>query len=350
MLFIKILLLISFSFNITHAALEEIKTKQATTNLRYISSDGKYTYFTNKSGALKFSHNYNITTLISAEEFTNYSIVTDENQNWIAIEKMVNPHRKNWFFNDAEILISKLASTSTEFIGRGINARFHQQAKFLSFFKPHENEIHIVNLENKKKNYIIKLTNQKNPYFIPDVFMVTPNDVVYTDINSKGHAAVLLYSLFDKTFETIYKSSEISKKLELCIYQDAALIGEFPFNVLGKNSSITKVDLYNNLKFQNSTILYSSPFADIGNMVCFKDSIFFIKTKEYQRKIGFKKTDIAKFDLKSLQLKMISDKGDLLQLTRMGDMILTPYKGKLLVVEGENKILDDTIKGGKANE
>ena len=340
--------LISFLFmTLAHAKLEEIKTKQAINNIRFISKNGKMTYFKNQSGSLKVSFNYQISEIFKSEKYTDFLVTASHSQKKIAISVQKNPHRNNWYFNDSELYISDAGSTKVIKIGMGVNPRFHQNAQFISYYQPLKSLIVIVNLKNLTKSYKIKLLNSSNPYFIPDVYMITPNDVVYTDNNSKGHSAVLMYSLFDKSFETIYKSQEKSKKLEICIYNDAAIIGEFPYNLLGKNSSLTKIDLFNNLKFQNSEIIYSTPFADIGNMICKGDEIYFIKTSEYQRKIHFKKTDIAVFNLKNNIAKKITDLGDVTQITRMGELILTPYKGQILVVSGKNKVRDDAIKREK---
>lgn len=346
MLSIRLIFIAIFSFS--HAFgksnYEEIKTKQAINNIRFISDDGKTTYFKNQSGSLKYSSNYQVQEIIKADQYADYTVSASPTGKMVAIEKKINPHRYNWFFKPAEILIAKMRAVETTKIGNGLKPRFHQNDQFISYFDPLNSEIIIKNLKNLKKKYSIKVSNRINPYFIPDVHMITPNDVVYTDVNSKGFSAVLMYSILDKAFETIYKSQDTGKKLEVCLNDDAAIIGEFPYELLGKNSSLTKIPLFNNAKFQNAEILYTSPFADMGNMICQKDKIYFIKTSEYQRNIHMKKTDIASFNLKNNIAQKVSDLGDVTQIISMGKMILTPYKGKLLVVVGNNEIVDDTIK------
>ena len=329
------------------AKYEEIKTKQAINNIRFISKDGKTTYYQNQSGSLKFSSNYQVQEVFNSEDYTDYGITASNDEKMVAIEVKANPHRNNSFLKSAEIYIANMKDKKTRKIGYGVSPRFHQKNQFLTYFDPQNSLIRIQNLSNFKKSYEIKISNRSNPFFIPEVYMITPNDVIYTDHNSKGFSAVLMYSLFDKAFETIYKSQDTGKKLELCLNGDNAIIGEFPYDLLGKNSSLTKIPLFNNAKFSKSEILYTSPFADLGNMICKSDKIYFIKTTEYQRKIYFKKTDIAVFNLKNNIAKRLTEIGDITQILSIGKMLVTPYKGKLLVISGSNELIDDEIKRNK---
>jgi hypothetical protein len=74
MQYIKYLLTL-FSISI-QAEVAQLQTKQDISKIRYISSDGKFTYYQKNSGELQLSTNYNFTTLLKKPKLTQYNLFT----------------------------------------------------------------------------------------------------------------------------------------------------------------------------------------------------------------------------------------------------------------------------------
>ncbi|MCO4754289.1 MAG: hypothetical protein KC478_07390 [Bacteriovoracaceae bacterium] len=347
MFFIKIALPFFAYFSAQATQLPTLKAKQSLDNIRFISKDGKYTYYQRRSGNLQVSTNYSNEEVLDGEKHTEYFIHSGAARKKLLIEKDGSFHQKMSHHKLREIYAVDFGEHSAKLIASGVSPRLHQDDQFMSYFTPATKSIRIQRLSGDKKPTQIKLVNKVNDFFIPIVHLPTPNDVIFSDINSKGTQAFLIYSILDKKLDTIYKASYPGSKLESCMVGDKLIVGEFTQSAKSGGAKIFEIPLYNNKDYNNSTILYQTTQPDIGNMVCRGDKLFFIKTSSYNENLNLKKTEVASLDLKTKKVQTLTDLEFVSQIISMDGMILAPYRGKYYIVEGNKNIVDDALKKDK---
>lgn len=348
MLFIS--LIISSIFHLSLAApgdgLPKLMTKQSLDNIRYISKDGKITYYQNNSGDLKISSNYQVKSIKESAKRTQFLVNSSSDEKWIGIEEITTPSRPRTGIKMHTLSIGKFGQEKTSVIGKGRGIQFQLNNRFVTYFNPQKRKIYIKDLATLSQTRSVQIFDKTNTLFTPRAFFSTENDLIFTDINSKGISAVLSYSISDKKFSTIFKSSMPGMRINICFMQDHLIIGEFPKGDIEKPSQIFKVNLFNNPNYKERQTIYNTPNADIGNMVCKKDEIFFIKTVRTNNILNSKETVVASINAKSSKLSIQSHKSDITQLTKMGNYILSPYRGSYLIVSGNTVIIDDSIQKG----
>ena len=74
MFFIKIAIPFFVYFSAQATQLPTLKAKQSLDNIRFISKDGKYTYYQRRSGNLQVSTNYSNEEVLDGEKHTEYFI------------------------------------------------------------------------------------------------------------------------------------------------------------------------------------------------------------------------------------------------------------------------------------
>lgn len=339
-----LLFLISFSVQ-ARVDLPEFITKQSTNKIRYISSDGKVTYYVRGSGALQLSTNYSFSSIIKSNKYTDYQVEVGNQRKYVAVLKDESPNRKINHQKDLPILLVAYGKDSkAPLIANGRNPKFHLKDTWLSYYKFSDNSLNFFNIRNPKASKKRRMRKKFSPFFEPEVLMLTRNDYLHTDISHKGYMAIIMSSTIEKKEKIIYKTKSPANRLEFCMIKDSLYVGEFPHNSVIANSTILKIDLYNNENFNKTEVLYSSPLADIGNMLCINQSIFFIKTLKYESELNLKETEAAKLDLTSKTLKVLTKFKYATQLTQMDKLVLLPIKDKIYILEGNANLLDDGIK------
>ena len=349
MRFISLFLtLVSFSsFAAPEQSLPELMTKQSLNNIRYLSKNGKITYYQNNSGDLKYSSNYQVKLIKNSSAQTQYLLTASSDEKWIGIEQISAPHRPLPGVRMNRLSIGKFSDEKTTEIGLGNRIQFQLGNRFFTYFNPSERKIVIGEMSDPKQTRSVQIFDKGNLLFVPEAHLITENDLVFTDINSKGYSAVLNYSISDKKFQTVFKSSNPNSKLDICFKNDYLIIGEFPKYALNEPSQIFKVNLFNNPNYKQRETLYTSPNSDIGNMLCDDKEIFFVKTVGVTPELNSKESEVASVLIDTKKLTIHSKRGDITQLTKMGDYILAPYRGKYLIVRGNTEITDDSIKKGR---
>ena len=135
-------ILLTISLNSAHGEdLPKLMTKQSLNNIRYISHNGKNTYYQNESGELKVSTNYKVELVSKAPTQTQYLITPSKSETWLGIELISNPHRPTPTSYSNQIYISKLGSTEMTSIGRGKKVAFHLEGTYFSYFEPNSRSI-----------------------------------------------------------------------------------------------------------------------------------------------------------------------------------------------------------------
>lgn len=325
--------------------LDEFITKQSINKIRYISKDGKVTYYQKTSGELQLSTNYKFANIIKGKKHTQYLISASSLKKRIVIESDSDFFNKiNVLKNNRILATSFGAKAEVIEIGRGTNPSLHLNDEWVSFFNKKTKQIIFKSFNNNISSKKITLNNKSNPFFIPQHIMLTPNDVLYTDINKDGEMAILLYSFIEKSFKTIYKTKDSGNKVELCKIDNQLIIGEFPQGEIKSNSSIISMNIFNNMDYKNITPLYSSELPDIGNLKCINNTVFFAKTMGVDSSLNIKKTEIAKLEIKTGKVEILTSEKYINQIVQVGETLLTSFRGKYYILFGKNSILTDEIK------
>jgi hypothetical protein len=173
---------------------------------------------------------------------------------------------------------------------------------------------------------------------------------MYTDINESGHAAIVSFDLKSSKSTVSYKSSQNSTRIELCRSERYVGIGEFPFDGVSRGSKIQILPLKDSINLSGVIGIYDSIDQDVGNLLCTKDEIFFIKTTNQDPRLGIKVTEAAKIDLQTKTLKLLSDLKNVNQLIEMDGRVLIPYRGEFYVLVGSAGLDVDTLKSIPSKE
>jgi len=321
-----------------------LKTKQSLVNIRMISNTGKYTYYQQRSGNLQLSTNYSNSIVLDYPNGTNFLMNTSFDGKLMAISVDNSHQTKINFFKENDIFTLKMGDDKPTRIGTGRYPEIHQQNRWISFFKPRLKQIVFQSLFAKDKRVIVKLRSKINPYFIPEVEMINTDTVLYTDLNETGYSAVIMYNFADKTFKTVYKSKFPGTKLDYCIQDDQIILGEFSLDYIMKGSSILSIPLYDNKEFKKSKNLYNSEHDDIGNMVCDESIVYFIKTLDFNKHLNLKHTELAKLEIKTGKITIMSELRYVTNLLRMDSMILIPFRDNFYIVKGNQEHYKDSLK------
>jgi hypothetical protein len=341
MRFIKLILLIP---SICYG-LDEFVTKQAINKIRYISKDGKVTYYQKNSGELQLSTNYKFANIVKGKKRTQYLVHASTHKQKIVIETDESYFNQVNFLKDNRISVANYGVKSELLeLGQGTNPILHLQDQWVSFYRKETKQLVFKSFNSNIQEKSISLINKSNPFFTPQHIMLTPNDVLYTDINKAGHMAILLYSFTEKSFKTIYKTKDPGNKIDLCQIGNQLIIGEFPVGEIQSSSSIMAMNIFNNKDFKKVTPLYSSELPDIGNMKCVDNLVFFAKTMGTDQFLNVKRTEIAKLDITTSKLEILTSEKYINQIIRVGEMILTSLKGKYFILYGKNNLITDEIK------
>jgi len=341
MRYIKVLSLfiLASSYSIsTFAKLPELKTKQTLKNIRFISNDGKYTYYQQNNGELQISTNYSNESVLKKKKLTNFYMYSSSHRKKLIIESNQNYHTNLNFNSLNELFILNLGETKPIKIGEGTAPKLNNKDTWISYFNNRDKEIIAKNIALSAQSVKIKLRNELNPFFIPDHFMATPDTLFYTDINDQGYMALLMYSIADKKYTPIFKTKFKGMRIEACLIDDDIYLGEFSYDFMNKGSTIYKIPIYNNAGFKKINNIYSSQLDDLGNMTCTNEEIYFIKTLDYNKELNIKKTEVALLSLKSSEIKIITDLGYVANIVNMDQIILIPFRDKYFVAKGKENL------------
>lgn len=351
MVWINLLLLISISFAAEKAPPPpKLLTKHAIDSIRFISMDGRVAYVKKRSGVLGLVSFFRSVDFLSETQNSEFIVRTSRSKIRVAIEVINDTHTNFNFFKQNKILVAKFGETETKEIGKGMNAKLHLGDEWITYYDPYQQMITVQNLITQKK-YQIRVSKKPNPFFAPDVFMINPETVVYTDINEQGVAAALTYNLLTQRGTVIYKSSQNGTGLELCHAPGYMAIGEFPYEGVNRGSQILKVKTGGTFNLASYETIYNSQDQDIGNIVCLEDAIYFVKTMSQHPRLGTKSTEAVKLNLKDNSVTVRSSLDVVTQLVEMDGRVMTPVKGDFYVIEGEANLATDALKSvPNANE
>jgi hypothetical protein len=323
-------LLISLSF----AKLGVLSTKQSIDNLRFISNDGKITYYQVKSGALSLSSNYKNSIVIKGSKNTQYNLYSSPHRKKIAIEEDPDFHTNYSLQKNNLIHVIDYGNSKATEIGKGVNPKLHLNDTWVSFYKPIERVIVLRFLDLDERTIRIPLNNKVNIFYYPEVEMISPNIVFFTDINSKGFMGITKYTASTKEYVNIIKSKFNGTKFEMCKKKNKLIVGEFSYPHQGRGSSIIAYDINGVGRPTGNKLLYSASSEDPGNLVCHTsdDSIYFVK--QIEDGIG-KHTEAAQVNTKNGNLNVASELKFVGQIISMDGRVLIPMRDKFYVLSGK---------------
>ena len=258
-----------------------LSTKQSMDNLRFISKDGKYTYYQRRSGSLVLSTNYSVKEVIKGQIGTNYNIISSSARKKLLVVQDHDYHYNYRFRADKNIIALNFGGILPQKLGTGISPRLHMEDTWASFFKPKKQTIHFKSIERPLLKFDIKLFNKINPFFIPQVAMLDEIRILFTDLNQKGIPGVLLYNRQKKEIKPLFKASYPHEKIELCFHKKL-FMGFFSLDDAKSGSSIREIPL-ESLDFSEDNVVYRSERDDIGNLICSLEDeyLYFIQNQKW---------------------------------------------------------------------
>jgi hypothetical protein len=323
--------------------LPELLAKQAVNNIRFLSKDGKFTYYQKRSGSLIFSTNYKVQEVLKGEIGTSYTLFASSARKKIIILR--NPNFNNFYSLRAKenIYIANYGENSPREIGAGLSPTLLLDDSWLSYYDPYTKILNFENTTNSALKFSIKLNNRLNPYFVPQVVMSDDNTVYYTDLSEAGIYGILEFKRNTAKSEIIYKAPNPMSKIEICLNQDQLILGVFGIHFSKAGSSISKLPLpFKDISKRES--IYTSDLNDLGHLVCDfdKENIAFIKNTGDKNTPGH---DIAGLNTTDKKLTFLSENKNISNIINMDGILLTQVKGKYYIAKGDVDYKNlDTLK------
>jgi len=330
--------------------LPEMQTKQSTHKIRYISNDGKYTYYQRTSGELLLSTNYKADVILKGDKGTMYSIHSGENNSKLVITKDSNFNQYLSLRHLKEIYQVNLDGSSISKIGDGISPQIHSNGSWISFYNPYSREITLLSTKKLSINYKIQLNTHINSYFIPSTAMPKDDTLLFTDMGKSGEQAILSFSLNTKKTSVIHRLKSPHQMIELCSNSKNIFVGIFGFQEHLPGSSIYVIPQ----KTENINLtkpFYQSNKNDTGHLECYYSPEHLLFIKNTSTETAPFTSEVASLDLATKEVKILSDLSLVSSFINMDKKIIIPYLGKFYLLKGSNDINDANnlldLKGSK---
>lgn len=318
------------------APLPELATKQDVTNIRYLTRDGRYTYYQRRSGDLLLGTNFNVKEVIKGEVGTEYAMVGDAKGNWLVALQLLHYHQSYDPRLSGKVYRIKRGENSATELGEGMAIALQNNGSWVRFYNPHDKTISFKSLDNPQIGFNIKSPNKVNPFFIPDSVMPDDQTVLYVDMNEKGEVALIRFDRKEEKTKVLFKPQGINRRLELCHGFNKVYLGAFPYQQVQAKSEIWEVDKDKGL----TKPIYSSAIADIGHMVCnhTENTIYFSKGFEQGKSVRY---DIYALNTSDSSTRAISNLRYATQIVNHDGLLLIPFQGKYLVPIDQKQVLEN---------
>ena len=332
---IKIFILLNFLLSSSLGAkiiLPELLTKQAVSNIRFLSQDGKFTYYQKRSGSLLYSSNYKVFEMLKGQIGTQYTVIGTKARKKIVIMQNENFHNFYALRSQEKIFLLDFGDTTLREVGMGSAATLHLEDSWLSYYDYYSKIISFVNTKNAALKFTIKLNNKINPYFTPQIVMSDENTIFYTDLSETGAVGLLQYQRSLNKSEIIFKSNTPMLKAEICINNDSLIMGLFGINYSNVGTTIYKATLPVT-DFSKRETIYNSTVNDFGQMICdfSKENVTFIKNFGTNEQYS---TDLVDLNNKTKVVTLLSEMKTITSVINMDGTLLALDKGKYFIVKG----------------
>ena len=323
--------------------LPEMATKQATNNLRFISKDGKFSYYQRRSGSLLLSTNYNVEEVLKGKEGSQYNVISSPSRKFQIIEQNQNFHTYLSIRKLNKVYVTKFGEKKARLVGEGIDAKLHLNDSWISFFNPYKMTIYFKSLKSLGSSFEIKLQSTKNPYFIPQRVMMNDKSILFTDLNGDAVTGIIEFNRSSGKSKLLIKAENEFLKYELCASENALFLGSFGIRDTSKYSSITKYPR-TNFQISKGSIIYDSKYNDRGSIICDSSDnhIYFIKnaTKENKEE----SYEAATLDLRDNKVTVLSSLKWVSSIINMDDKLILPYHGKFFLLNVKtNTLTNDSL-------
>ena len=313
----------------------ELLAKQATNNLRFITNDGKITYYQKRSGQLLVSQNYKVAEVLKGSPATHYTMFATKNRKKMIVLENPNYHTYYSLRGTEKVHVLNFGQSVARFVGEGNSPRLHLNDEWLSYYHHQNKTIYFEHTTNSALKFQILINARKNPYFTPEVLMFSDDQILFTDMNEDGIQGVFLFKRSTGKAELKYKQSSKFSRIELCDADENIFLGEFGTAFTGAGSFIKKIKTTNIDLFKDLETIYSSTLNDPGHIHCQeKNSIYFSKN------IGPSETksiyEIVSFDVETKKEKVLTYFKTTTQFVDMDGVYLVSEKGKTYIVKGNN--------------
>ncbi len=329
-------LLINFS-SLAESKLPQLITKQDKKNIRFISDDGKYTYYQRSNGIFQFSTNYKVEEVIRLKERTQFNIIASNDLKYLLLS--ADEKYNNYLSLKAKksLYVIEYGTKNIKKVDDGIPVGLHLNDQYVSYYDADARSLKIVNHNNPSIKVSIQLANAKNPYFIPQVVMPDVDTVIYSDLNKDGVPGVLIHKINSAKTIILEKLDSPNKQVEICLNGKNLFIAEFGLDPLTKGSSISMIDSAHST-MDARKIVYSSTENDLGSLKCNveENKLHFIKT--FRSEEGKVTYDAAEIDVKTKDVQILSDILFATTLVKMDGKLLLPYQNIHYVIKGQNNL------------
>jgi hypothetical protein len=355
MAFIKILIIvIGMQNSWARIDLPKFATKLSLDNIRFMTFDGRFTYTQKRSGSLSLTSSFRSVDVLERPAGTNYHITGSESRKKLIIEVESAWHQNLDLTKLNEILVGTYATTNFMKIGLGRFPRLHLDDDWATWYDPKERVIHVQSLRSSNNHHKIFLSKKHNAFFFPEVVMLNPETVLYTDINEKGFAALLSWNLIDKRMTVVRKADVTGTRFELCRRGNYVALGEFSYDGVNKGSAISVNAWSERPNLSGFATIYKNSDNDIGQMLCDKDKIWFVKTMSEDRKLNIRISEAVTMDIAKGNIIVKSELERVANIIDMDGRILIPFREDFYVAEGDPgtriEKLQAPPKSGKLND
>ncbi|MBY0415835.1 MAG: hypothetical protein K2Q18_16810 [Bdellovibrionales bacterium] len=330
---IAIFILLNASFaSEAKIILHELLTKQAVGNIRFLSQDGKFTYYQKRSGSLLFSTNYKVIEFLKGKVGTQYTVIGSRARKKIAIMQNENFHNLYSQRAKEKIYLLNFGDTKPFEIGFGGSAQLHLDDAWLSYYDSYAKTIYFVNTDSPALKFSIKLNNKINPYFTPQVVMSDDDTIYYTDLGETGSFGLLQYKRSLAKAEIIFKSHTPMVKAEICINNNSLIMGIFGINLSKEGTYISKSPLPLE-DFSKRKAIYISLTNDAGQMICDYGTNSVTVIKNFGTNDNYK-TDLIDINTENKEITQLSELNTVTSVINMDGTLLALDKGKYFIVKG----------------
>ena len=313
--------------------LPELLAKQAVSNIRFLSQDGKFTYYQKRSGGLLFSTNYKVVEILKGKIGTQYTLIGTSSRKKIIVLQNESFHSFYSLRARQKIYLLNFGETTPKELGTGSAASLHLNDSWMSYYDYYTKIITFENTTNVALKFTIKLNNRINPYFTPKVVMSDDNTIYYTDLGENGAVGLLQFKRNTGKAEVLFKAKSPMIKAEICIHKENLIVGLFGINFSQEGSTISKISLPLT-DFAKREAIYNSKVNDIGQMVCNysnQGNITFIKNYGNNEQYS---TDLVDLNPQTKTLTQLSEMKTINSVIDMDGTLLALDKGKYFIVKG----------------
>lgn len=320
--------------------LQQIISKQALYNIRFVSNDSSFTIYQKHTGGLFLSTNYSVKKILDSTENSQFTVLGKQNIKNIIISKKEGFHSEFNPNKDEEIYVFPYnLDGDAQFIGSGINPQFHLNGEYISYVNKSENKLIIQKLSLPKKSFELTLPESPNPFFMENTIIPNENTILISWQNSSGINELIKTDFEAKNIKILKKLNSYFSKIEMCLIDNNIYV--FENNYIGQVSQGSFLSMINEMDAKE-TKLYSSNFTDLGQINCNieKDYIYFIKNFSETEKYYF---DVAKINLKTKEILRLTNEDYITNIFEMDGRLIAVNNGEQMLLIGENSLKNDSI-------